>query len=218
MHSNTNSDDFSYVVKGRELLERGDIASAVECYSKAFDPEALDEPEARNMLIEARANLSRKFLPESLDSFEEALVIGDTIQRRQAIEGITAIAEIWGNLSFLTQQLKEGLKSVVGRKNRSIPGLARVSDDENLVLISNEALAKLPDRLLRGVKITRVPARLTGATLPIDAEKCIPYSTRDDIAYILEVAQAIVNYKEPLRQMPNHFETSPSMTGLDQII
>lgn len=218
MHSNTISDDFSYVVKGRELLERGDIASAVECYSKAFDPEALDEPEARNMLIEARANLSRKFLPEALDCFEEALIVGDTIQRRQAIEGITAIAEIRANLSILTQQLKDGLRDVTGRKNRSIPGMALVSDDENLVLISNEAIAKLPDRLLRGVRITRVPPRLTGVTLPIEAEKCIPYSTRDDIAYILEVAQAILNCKEPLRHMPNHFETSPSINGLDQTI
>ncbi len=218
MHSNTISDDFSYVVKGRELLERGDIASAVECYSKAFDPEALDEPEARNMLIEARANLSRKFLPEALDCFEETLFVGDTIQRRQAIEGITAIAEIRANLSILTQQLKDGLRDVTGRKNRSIPGMALVSDDENLVLISNEAIAKLPDRLLRGVRITRVPPRLTGVTLPIEAEKCILYSTRDDIAYILEVAQAILNCKEPLRHMPNHFETSPSINGLDQTI
>lgn len=216
MHSNNNSDDFSYVVKGRELLERGDIASAIECYSKAFDPDALDEPEARNMLIEARANLSRKFLPESLDSFEEALIIGDTIQRRQAIEGITAIAEIRVNLSSLNQQLKDGLREVKGRKNRSIPGLAMVSEDENLVLISNEAIAKLPDRLLRNVRITKLPPRLTGVSLPVGAEKCIPYSTADDITYILEVAKAILNYKDPLRQMPKHFETASSMTGVDQ--
>ncbi|MGC8660479.1 MAG: hypothetical protein ACP5U1_15545, partial [Desulfomonilaceae bacterium] len=151
MQSNANLDEFSYLVKGRELLERGDIASAVEFYSKAFDPEALDEPEARNMLIEARANLSKKFLLEALDSFEEALIVGDTIQRKQALEGITAIAEIRGRLGSLTEQLKEGLKRLSGRKNRPIPGLATISDDENLVLISNDALTKLPERLVRGV-------------------------------------------------------------------
>jgi len=218
MQSNTNTDEFSYVLKGRELLERGDIASAVEYYSKAFDPEALDEPEARNMLIEARANLSRKFIPEALDSFEEALIVGDQIQRRQAIEGITAIASIRMSLSFLTQQLKAGLKDITGRKNRQVPGLSLISDNENLVLISNEAIAKLPDRLTRGVRIAKIPSRFAGVKLPIVAEKCIPYSNEEDVAYVLEVARAILNFKEPLRQVPNHLEASPSMTGFDQSI
>ncbi len=218
MQSNTNSDESSYVLKGRESLERGDIASAVEFYSKAFDPEALDEPEARNMLIEARANLSRKFIPEALDSFEEALIVGDKIQRRQAIEGITVIASIRMSLSFLTQLLKDGLKEITGRKNRQVPGLALISDNENLVLISNEAIAKLPDRLTRGVRIAKIPSRFVGVKLPIAAEKCIPYSNEEDVAYVLEVARAILNFKEPLRQVPNHFDASPSMTGFDQTI
>lgn len=218
MQSNANLDEFSYLVKGRELLERGDIASAVEAYSKAFDPEALDEPEARNMLIEARANLSKKFLPEALDSFEEALIIGDTIQRKQALEGITAIAEVRSRLDSLTQQLKDGMKRLSGRKNRPIPGLATISDNENLVLISNDALTKLPDRLVRGVKIVRMPVRLEGAALPIEAEKCIPYWNQDDIAYILEVAEAILNFKEPLHPVTNHFDTSTSVTGFDSTL
>lgn len=216
MQSDNNTNEFSLLVKGRELLERGDVASAVETYKKAFDPDALDEPEARNMLIEARANLSKKFLPEALDSFEEALIIGEEIQRRQAIEGIISIAEIRGRLNVLTQQLKDGIKQLTGKKNRPIPGLALISDVENLVLISNEAMAKLPDRLVRGVRITKVPQRLSGSSMPLEAEKCIPYSTQDDVAYILEVAEAILNYKEPMHQMTNHFETSPSITGLDR--
>ncbi|MGC8659397.1 MAG: hypothetical protein ACP5U1_10025, partial [Desulfomonilaceae bacterium] len=65
------------------------------------------------------------------------------------------------------------------------------------------------------VKITRIPVRFEGTSLPIEAEKCIPYSNQDDIAYILEVAEAILNFKEPLPQVTNHFETSTSVSGLD---
>lgn len=217
MQSNNNADEFSYVARGRELLEQGDIAAAVEFYSKAFDPESLDEPEARSMLIEARANLSRKFLPEALESFEDALIVGDIIQRRQAIEGIVTIADIRSRLGFLAQRLKAGLKEVARKKTLQISGLALLSDDENLILISNEAIAKLPDRLSRGVGIAKLPQRLKVANLPINAEKCIPYSNEDDIFYILEVAKALVNYKEPSRPLSNHLG-SVSMTGLDQSI
>jgi hypothetical protein len=215
MQINNNADEFSYVVRGRELLEKGDIAAAVEFYSKAFDPESLDEPEARSMLIEARANLSRKFLPEALESFEDALIVGDVIQRRQAIEGIVAIAEIRSKLGFLAKQLKAGLKEIARKKIKQISGLASLSDDENLILISNEAIAKLPDRLSRGVRIAKLPPRLRVANLPINAEKCIPYSNEDDISYILEVCKALINYKEPARPVINHFG-NVSMTGLDQ--
>ena len=108
MQSNTNSDESSYVLKGRESLERGDIASAVEFYSKAFDPEALDEPEARNMLIEARANLSRKFIPEALDSFEEALIVGDKIEQRKMVNIIkTMESELGRELRYSTFETKE---------------------------------------------------------------------------------------------------------------
>ncbi|MFA6221664.1 MAG: hypothetical protein WC647_05065 [Desulfomonilaceae bacterium] len=214
----TNTDDLSYIAKAREFLDKGDLSSAVECYGKAFDPESLDEPEARNMLIEARSNLSRKFLFEALDSFEEALIVGDQIQRRQAMEGVIEIAEIRLRLTLLNQLLRSGLKALVGRKNKQIPGLGFVSENENLVLISNEAISKLPERLLRGVRIGRIPERLRGSTLPIEAQKCIPYSNEKDVDYILEVAKAIVNFKEPHHHLANHFESVSSMTGLDQTL
>ncbi len=218
MQTNTKTDDMSYIAKAREYLDKGDLSSALECYGKAFDPESLDEPEARNMLIEARSNLSRKFLLEALDSFEEALIVGDQIQRRQALEGISEIAEIRLRLGLLNQRLRAGLKDLVGRKNRQIPGLGFVSDNENLVLISNEAISKLPERLLRGIRIARLPERLTGSVLPLEAQKCIPYSNENDVAYILEVAKAILNFKEPHHNLPNHFESVSSMTGLDQTL
>jgi len=214
----TNTDDLSYIAKARELLDKGDLSSAVEYYGKAFDPESLDEPEARNMLIEARSNLSRKFLFEALDSFEEALIVGDQIQRRQAMEGVIEIAEIRLRLTLLNQLLRSGLKALVGRKNKQIPGLGFVSENENLVLISNEAISKLPERLLRGFRIARIPERLRSATLPIEAQKCIPYSNEKDVDYILEVAKAILNFKEPHHHLANHFESVSSMTGLDQTL
>lgn len=214
----TNTDDLSYIAKAREFLDKGDLSSAVEYYGKAFDPESLDEPEARNMLIEARSNLSRKFLFEALDSFEEALIVGDQIQRRQAMEGVAEIAEIRLRLTLLNQRLRSGLKALVGRKNKQIPGLGFVSENENLVLISNEAISKLPERLLRGVRIARLPERLRGSTLPIEAQKCIPYSNEKDVDYILEVAKAILNFKEPHHHLANHFESVSSMTGLDQTL
>ena len=217
MHSNTITDEFSFVARGREFLDQGDIASAVEYYSKAFDPESLDEPEARNFLIEARAYLSRKFLPEALENFEEAIIVGDQIQRRQAIEGITSIADIRLRLGFLTQQLKVKLREIAGGKNKRIPGLSLISDEENIVLISNESLAKLPERLTRGVRIAKLPLRLEGTQLPLEAQKCIPYSNEEDVSYIIEVATALINYKDPFPQLHNHYDT-PQMTIGDHSI
>lgn len=217
MQTNTNTDEFSFVARGRESLDRGDVASAVEFYSKAFDPESLDEPEARNLLIEARAYLSRKFLPEALENFEEALIIGDRIQRRQAMEGITTIAEIRLSLGFLTQELKRKLKETTGGKNKKVPGLSLITDEENMVLISNDAISKLPERLSRGVRIAKIPLRLQGTNLPIEAQRCIPYSNEDDIKYIIEVAKAVLSYKDPAPQIHNHYETA-QMTAGDQSI
>ena len=217
MHSNTITDEFSFVARGREFLDQGDIASAVEYYSKAFDPESLDEPEARNFLIEARAYLSRKFLPEALENFEEAIIVGDQIQRRQAIEGITSIADIRLRLGFLTQQLKVKLREIAGGKNKRIPGLSLISDEENIVLISNESLAKLPERLTRGVRIAKLPLRLEGTQLPLEAQKCIPYSNEEDVSYIIEVATALINYKDPVPKLHNHYD-APQMTIGDHSI
>ncbi len=98
IETNSNAEEFSLVAKGRKFLAQGDIPSAVKCYEKAFDPEAVDETEARSMLIEARSHLSRKHLLEALESFEEALLTGTDVQRRQALDGILTIAEMRSRL------------------------------------------------------------------------------------------------------------------------
>ena len=155
----TNADvpEFSLVAKGREFLEKGNIPAAVECYGQAYDPEAVDETEARNMLIEARAHLSRKHLLEALESFEEALLMGTDVQRRQALDGISALGEIRVGLRSLTAYLKKGLKEIFGQQRPSSLGIALVSDEENVVLISEEAVQSLPAPLAKGGRISRLP-------------------------------------------------------------
>jgi tetratricopeptide (TPR) repeat protein len=185
----TNADvpEFSLVAKGREFLEKGNIPAAVECYGKAYDPEAVDETEARNMLIEARAHLSRKHLLEALESFEEALLMGTDVQRRQALDGISAVGELRSGLSAITTSLKKGLKEVLGQKAGSL-GIALVSDEENVVLISEEAIQILPAPLSKGGRIGRLPPHLADRPLPLETDKCIPYVNEEDARYILDVA------------------------------
>jgi tetratricopeptide (TPR) repeat protein len=185
---NVQPEDVSLVEKGRELLERGDVPSAIECYRKIFDPDSVDEVEARAMLIEARSHLSRKHLLEALEAFEEALTMGTEVQRRQALEGITAIGNIRSRLGGLTADLKKGLKHYFGKKNSGTKALALVSDDENLVLIAEDAISRLPEHLPRSGRIHRIPERLTEYSLPIETEMCIPDTEPEDIRYILEVA------------------------------
>jgi tetratricopeptide (TPR) repeat protein len=256
----TNKDiaEISLVEKGRALLDQGDVDSAVEYYGQAFDPESLDEHEARNMLIEARSHLSRKHLVEALESFEEALVMGTEIQRRQAVEGILTIAEIRSRLPRLTAALKKGLKerfgkkdmAVVGlflmsdeenlvlftnealvmgteiqrrqavegiltiaeirsrlprltaalkkglkerfgKKDMAVVGLFLMSDEENLVLFTNEALEPLPIHLNKTSRIGRIPQHVSDHKLPFKTDKCIAYTDEDDIRYILEIAGAL---------------------------
>jgi len=183
----------SSIARGREFLQRGDVSAAVECYEHAYDPDALDEAEARNMLIEARSHLLKKFLPEALESFEEALLMGTEVQRRQALEGILAIGEIRSRLAHLAAELKKGLKSIFGKKSPASKGLALVSDEENLVLISSEALNSLPVRLAAGKRVVKLPQRLTDHPLPFATDRCILYTDDEDVDYILEVAEALVH-------------------------
>ena len=189
----TNADvpESSLVAKGRKFLEKGNIPAAVECYGKAYDPEAVDETEARSMLIEARAHLSRKHLLEALESFEEALLMGTDVQRRQALDGISGLGEIRGGLRSLTAYLKKGLKEIFGQQRPSSLGIALVSDDENVVLISDEAIQGLPAPLAKAGRISRLPPHLVDHQLPFETDKCIPYVNEDDARYILEVAAAL---------------------------
>lgn len=197
----TNADtlELSLIARGRKFLEQGDVSSALECYEKAYDPDSLDELEARSMLIEAHANLVRKHLAEALDSFEEALLMGTDVQRRQALDGISTIGKIKARLPVLTSALKKGLKESLGRRGTALPtpALALVSEDENVLLVSREVLETLPTDLAKRKKITRVPQHLSDAKLPIDTDRCIAYADKDDVDYILEVAAWVAGNKTP---------------------
>lgn len=187
---NANSEEFS-LAKGREFLQRGDVHAAVEYYGQVYDPDSVDEAEARSMLIEARSHLSKKHLVEALESFEEALLMGTEVQRRQALEGITSVGGIRSRLGPLTAKLKKGFKSIFGKRGSVASGLALISDEENLVLISEEAIEALPARLATGKRITRLPARFAEVDLPLSTSRCIPYADDDDVQYVLDVAGAL---------------------------
>lgn len=199
MNTNTETSQLSLVSQGRELLERGDISSAVACYGKVFDPESTDETEARNMLIEGRSNLARKFLPEALDCFEEALLMGSEIQRRQALDGISSIGHIRSQHGVLIQKLKQGLKRLLGKQREQSIGISMVSDDENIVLLADEAFEHLPPKLAKGSRITRIPARLAEVSVPFKSSRCIAYTTEDDVSFILELANSLIGE----RNLPN---------------
>lgn len=188
---NADPSDVSLLARGREFLERGELSSAIQCYGQAFDPDSADEAEARNMLIEARAHFSRKHLLDALECFEEALVMGTEVQRRQALDGITAIAEIRERLRTLTPDLKKRLKDRLGKRSPLSSGLALISDDENILLISHEAAESLPLHLVKAGRISRIPPHISEERLPFKTNKCIPYTDEDDVNYILAVAAAI---------------------------
>jgi hypothetical protein len=190
MNINTNLADEALVIKGREFLERGDISSAVECYNKAFDPDSADEEEARSMLIEGRSHLSRKHLMEALECFEEALLMGTEVQRRQALEEIITIGEIRARLGALIPGLKKGLKECFGKQYRAA-GLALISDVENIVVISQEMFENLPTHLAKNSKITRLPQHITEDVLPFKALRCVPFTDKDDVRFIFELAASL---------------------------
>ncbi len=195
MNTNTETSQLTLVNRGRELLERGDVSSAVAYYGKVYDPESTDESEARIMLIEGRSNLARKFLPEALDCFEEALLMGSEIQRRQALDGISSIGFIRAQLSGLTHGLKAGLRRIFGKRSETSFGLALISEDENLVVISEAAFGSLPPQLIKGMRIVPIPARVLIESLPVPARRCVPFTTEEDINYILELAATLHEQK-----------------------
>lgn len=193
--TNAETLEFSLVARGRQFLDQGDVPSAVACYEKAHDPDALDETEARSMLIEAHAYLARKHLVEALDSFEEALLMGTDVQRRQALDGISTIGQVRSRLPGLTASLRKKLKEILGRRATASGSMTLISDDENIILVSPEVVETLPTNLTKRKKITRVPQHLADVKLPIDTSQCIPYADKEDVDYILEVATWVAGNK-----------------------
>jgi len=198
------STEMSWNERGRQLLEAGNIAEAIECYRQSSDPDALDEREARNMLIEARANLSRKYLSEALECFEEALIMGTQLQRIQALEGIVAVAEARMRLPRLTAALKKGLRERFGKRDSAIYGLALGPEGDNIVLLSEEAIEPLPEQLKRGSRIGKIPARLSETASPIGAQRGVAYADMEDVQYILDIARTLKEISNVHRERSNH--------------
>lgn len=182
------TEDMSFAEKGREILERGDIPAAMEYYRKSFDPDALDEVEARTMLIEARALLSRKHLLEALEAFEEALLMGTEVQRRQALEGIAAVGRLRAGIRGLSAKLKKNLNQALGKASLGNLGLAFMGESENLALITREAVSFLPDNLARAGRVQSIPTHLKGEDLPLDTDVCVLYSEPPDLQIIKDIA------------------------------
>ncbi|MFH1117972.1 MAG: tetratricopeptide repeat protein [Pseudomonadota bacterium] len=197
IETNGETVEAAFVAKGREFLQRGDVSAAVECYEQAYDPDSLDETEARSMLIEARSHFSRKHLSEALESFEEALVMGTDVQRRQALDGIFSIGEIQSRLPFLTQKLKKGLEELTDKKPLEAIGLALISDAENVVLIADESVEKLAGRMAVGKKMTKLPQHIEDLQLPIEAGQCFPYADDDDVDFIIQAAAELADESIP---------------------
>lgn len=191
IETNSDSPDVSLVAKGRAFLERGDISSAVACYGQAYDPDTVDESEARSMLIEARSHLLKKHVLEALECFEEALLMGTDVQRRQALEGISAVGEMRSRLPELAQEIKKGLQAHLGTRSPESCGISLLSEDENVLLIATEVMPKLPAVLSKSPRMTRLPQHLLDQPLPFPTRQCIPYADADDVRYILEVTAAI---------------------------
>ena len=192
METDLQAREYSSVEKGRELLTQGDISSAIEFYGKIFDPDALDEDEARTMLIEARSHLTRKHLLEALESFEDALLMGTDIQRHQALEGISTIGEIRTGTKAVTKTIKKEFSALFGKDGSSLQGISLISDEENVVLITREAIETLPAPLAKSSKIQSLPPHLVGQPLPLKTDICVSYTDDTDMRFILEVARNLV--------------------------
>ncbi|MEW6351140.1 MAG: hypothetical protein AB1646_18950 [Thermodesulfobacteriota bacterium] len=201
MSTNTPAVEPSLSIRARELLDKGELAPAVELYCQMFDPDSQDEHEARNLLVEAWAYLAAKQILDALDCFEETMMIGTEVQRRQALEGITQIAELKVRIQPLVQKVKKILKKHLGKEINDQIGLAFFAEEENLVLISGEAASELPGQLLRGNRIRTITQRLKDAPLPIRTNRCIPFTDESDVQYIDEVASTLARLH---KQQNNH--------------
>ena len=63
-------------------------------------------------------------------------------------------------------------------------GLGFYAPEENMVIVSNEAVNMLPGQLLRGNRIRTIPRRLKDAPLPIRTSRCIPFTAETDVLYM----------------------------------
>ncbi|MCA1960419.1 MAG: tetratricopeptide repeat protein [Desulfomonile sp.] len=180
--------DSSLVEKGRDLLERGDLSAAMESYSQVYDPETVDEAEARNMLIEARSHLARKHIVEALECFEEALQMGTDVQRRQALDGIAEVGKIRTRLKKLAPEVRRGVAEHFGDKDPRSGGISLISDDENVVLITADAVARLPVRLAKAGFFQKLPPHLVDSELPLKTDRCFPYIDEEDVRHLIEIA------------------------------
>lgn len=201
METNPHVTEVSQVEQGRQYLDRGDISSALEIYGRVYDPDSLDEKEARNMLIEAHANLSRKHVIDALENFEEALVMGTDVQRRQALDGIATVAEVRSRLSRLTPKLRKALKEILGKRMTPV-GLALLSEEDNVVLVSKEAFDKLPGHLAKSGKMSRLPQHLLDQSLPFVTQKCVAYADEEDVRFVVELAETLNNLQKMERENP----------------
>jgi hypothetical protein len=186
--THVRTEDASIAEKARELLDRGEISAAMKYYAKSYDPEALDEVEARNMLIEARALVTRKHLLEALEAFEEALLTGTDVQRRQALEGIASVGRLRLGVPALSMQLAETLREALGETSLESIGMSLVDENENLALITPEAVSALPETLTRAGRVQRIPAHLSGESLPLETHLCVLYTEPQDLQIIKDIA------------------------------
>ena len=116
------------------------------------------------------------------------------------MDGISSIGAIRAQQGVLTEMLKSGLKAVLRKESEISMGLSFISGDENLVLISEQAFCSLPPQFIRGARIVPIPTRLANTALPIDARRCIAYTTEEDINFIIEIAEAL---KENSQSLPS---------------
>ena len=86
------------------------------------------------------------------------------------------------------------------KKRLSSLGLALVSDDENAILISDEAVQALSGRMAVGKRLTRIPQHLTDGPLPMECDRCISYIDEDDVRFILAVAKELLSIQSPPTQ------------------
>jgi hypothetical protein len=140
------------------------------------------------MLIEGRSHLVRKHIVEALECFEEALVMGTDVQRRQALDGIAEVGRIRTRLRELAAEVRRGVSEHFGGKDPESGGMSLVSDGENVVLITSDAIARLPVRLAKAGFFQKLPPHLADLELQLRTDRCFPYIDEEDVKHIIEIA------------------------------
>ena len=91
----------------------------------------------------------------------------------------------------MVEEIKAGLKAHLGTQSPESRGIALISDEENVVLVADEVMPRLPAVLAKSTRMSRVPQHLQDQTLPFPTRQCIPYTDSDDVRFILEVIAAL---------------------------